>query len=96
MIFVVWWFLESFKYQLTIVKRQGKQWELINMRHTPQEIEVWYVLPALRREFAKAFLETGMKQKDIAKIMEINEPAISQYLKAKRAKEFQFEQGTLG
>ena len=65
------------------------------MRHTPQEIEVWYILPALRREFSKAFLVTGMKQKDIAKIMEITEPAVSQYLKAKRGKEVQFEAHTV-
>ena len=30
---------------------------------TPQEIEVWYVLPALRREIAIALKKQGLKQK---------------------------------
>jgi len=56
----------------------------------PQEIEVWYVLPAIRREIAKYMLLAGLKQKEIAKRLEITEPAVSQYLKSKRAKKVSF------
>lgn len=56
----------------------------------PQEIEVWYVLPAIRKELAKEMLKSGLKQKDIAKKLGITEPAVSQYLKSKRAKKVKF------
>ena len=57
----------------------------------PQEIEVWYVLPAIRRELVLQFKKQGMKQKEIARILKVTEPAISQYLKEKRAKGIKFE-----
>ena len=57
----------------------------------PQEIEVWYVIPAIRRELAKAMAKKGMKQKDIAKNLSLTEPAVSQYIRAKRAKEVDFD-----
>jgi hypothetical protein len=56
----------------------------------PQEIEVWYVLPAIRSEFAKALVEQGLAQKDIASILGVTEAAISQYKKDKRAKDVEF------
>ncbi|MCJ7817799.1 MAG: hypothetical protein MUP60_03010 [Candidatus Thorarchaeota archaeon] len=60
----------------------------------PQEVEVWYVLPAIRRELAKvmktkAVLRVGeeskqkehkITQKEIAKMLGVTEPAITQYL----------------
>jgi len=51
---------------------------------TPQEVVVWYVLPALRREFVISLKENGLKQKEIASILGITEPAVSQYIKNKR------------
>ena len=33
----------------------------------PQEIDVWYIIPAIRREFAKGLLKKGLKQREIAK-----------------------------
>ena len=57
------------------------------MLQTPQEIEVWYVLPALRREFALEFQKQGLNQTQIAGILQITKPAISQYLHNKRASE---------
>jgi len=45
----------------------------------PQEVEVWYVLPALRRELALIMIEAGRPQKEIAKMLGITEPAVSQY-----------------
>jgi len=60
------------------------------MKH-PQEIEVWYVLPAIRREIAKSLVnDCKLSQKEVAKILEVTESAVSQYLKSKRAKEVYF------
>jgi predicted transcriptional regulator len=64
----------------------------------PQEVEVWYVLPAIRREIAKAMKkmevdrvsEDGtikvhkITQKEIAKMLGVTEPAITQYLLPKK------------
>jgi predicted transcriptional regulator len=58
---------------------------------TPQEIEVWYLLPALRREIAMRLKSEGYSQKDIAKLMDITPAAISQYLHNKRAKKLDIE-----
>lgn len=60
------------------------------MYQTRQEIAVWYVLPAIRREFTKCFLEQGLKQKEAAKLLRVTESAVSQYLKSKRAQEVEF------
>lgn len=57
----------------------------------PQEIEVWYILPAIRREIAKELINLGLKQKEIADILELTEPAVSQYFKSKRAKDVRFD-----
>ena len=56
----------------------------------PQEIEVWYVLPAIRKELAEELVKKGMKQKDIAEKLGITESAVSQYIKKKRAKKVVF------
>lgn len=57
----------------------------------PQELEVWYLIPALRRELAKIFIkEYGLKQKKAAECLGITEAAISQYLKSKRGNEIKF------
>lgn len=59
----------------------------------PQEVEVWYVLPALRRELALAMIRKELPQKQIAKMLGVTEPAITQYkLKnSKRARGDQVE-----
>ncbi|MAG38307.1 transcriptional regulator [Candidatus Pacearchaeota archaeon] len=52
----------------------------------PQEIEVWYVIPAIRREMSKCFIrEHGITYEKVGKILGISKAAISQYLKNKRA-----------
>ena len=57
----------------------------------PQEIEVRYILPAIRRELAKIFIqEHKLSQKEAAKILGLTEAAISQYQHSKRAKEVVF------
>ena len=52
---------------------------------TPQEIQVWYILPALRKEIATKLKKQEFKQKEIARIMDITPAAVSQYLHKKRA-----------
>lgn len=59
-------------------------------RAMPQEIDVWYILPAIRRELAFALKEEGMKQKDIAQRMRVTSAAVSQYMNNKRASEIKF------
>ena len=57
----------------------------------PQEIEVWYLIPALRREIAKILIrDYKISQKEIAKILDITEATISQYISSKRASEIKF------
>ena len=55
------------------------------MKLMPQEIEVRYILPALRKELAIE-LSKDMKQKEVANILNITQSALSQYHKEKRGK----------
>lgn len=51
----------------------------------PQEVIVWYVLPAIRREITKSLItDYHLPQKEIAKRFGLTEPAISQYKKGAR------------
>ena len=63
---------------------------MVNRLLQPQEIEVFYVLPAMRREIALCMKEDGKSQKDIAKLLSVTEPAISQYMTSKRASLLKF------
>ncbi len=57
----------------------------------PQEIEVRYILPAIRRELAGTLIkEHKLNQKEAANILGLTEAAISQYQHSKRAKEVIF------
>lgn len=57
----------------------------------PQEVEVWYLLPSVRKHLAVIFTkELDLKQKQAAEILGITEAAVSQYIKAKRGKEVKF------
>ena len=57
----------------------------------PQEIEVRYILPAIRRELAKIFInDHKLSQKQAANILGLTEAAVSQYQHSKRAKEVVF------
>ena len=57
----------------------------------PQEIEVRYILPAIRRELARVFIqEHKLSQKEAAKMLGLTEAAVSQYQHSKRAKEVVF------
>ena len=62
------------------------------MRETmPQEVEVRYILPAIRRELARIFIqEHKLSQKESAQVLGLTEAAVSQYQHSKRAKEVVF------
>ena len=62
----------------------------------PQEIEVWYIIPAIRRELTKSMIEDSkLTQKQVAEHMGITEAAVSQYLSSKRAKDVVFSNAVL-
>jgi predicted transcriptional regulator len=58
----------------------------------PQEIEVWYILPAIRKELVVVLKERGLTQKEIAGMLKVTEAAISQYSRHKRGKEITLDQ----
>ncbi|MBS3106682.1 helix-turn-helix domain-containing protein [Candidatus Woesearchaeota archaeon] len=59
--------------------------------HMPQEVEVWYLLPALRRELARVFVdEEGLSQKEAAELLGLTQAAVSQYLHTKRGSDLKF------
>lgn len=61
------------------------------MYSLPQEIEVWYVIPAIRKELSKVFTSKyNLKQKEAAKILGVSKAAVSQYLHSKRAQSINF------
>lgn len=57
----------------------------------PCEIVVWYVIPAIRSELAKELLKLGMRQKQISELLDITQPAVSQYISEKRGHGLKFE-----
>jgi len=61
------------------------------MMRQPQEIEVWYVIPSARRELARAMMDEGMLQMDVAEVLGITSAAVSQYKHNKRAKMVDFD-----
>lgn len=61
------------------------------MKLLPQHIELWYIVPALRREFAIEMARHGTKNIDIARILGVTKSAVSQYFSRTRAIEFRFD-----
>lgn len=52
----------------------------------PQEIEVWYIIPAIRKELSKLLVKVhGLTFEDAGDILGISKAAVSQYLSNKRA-----------
>jgi len=66
---------------------------VIKMR-PPCEIVVWYVIPTIRSELAKELLNLGMKQKEISELLDITQPAVSQYISDKRGHGIKFNDET--
>ncbi len=51
----------------------------------PQQVELNYMIPSLRRELAVAMKDLGLTQREIAERLVVTEPAVSQYFSEKRA-----------
>ena len=58
----------------------------------PQEIEVFYILPTLRKHLAIAMKKKGLKQNQISVLLDIEEAAVSQYVSNKRGNKIKFNQ----
>ena len=56
----------------------------------PQEIEVFYILPTIRKYLSQAMKKKGLTQKRIAVLLCIRESTVSQYLNEKRATQVTF------
>ncbi|TAL51973.1 MAG: hypothetical protein EPN86_05565 [Nanoarchaeota archaeon] len=52
---------------------------------TPQEVEVWYLLPAIRKQLMVSMINQGLKQNEVAKHLNLTDAAVSQYIHNKRA-----------
>ncbi len=50
----------------------------------PQEIEAFYVIPAVRRELARILVADGLTQRAVAQRLGVTEAAVSQYRSNKR------------
>jgi len=55
--------------------------------YVPQQVELWYIIPAIRKELTKIMVSKGLSQKEAAQRLGITESAVSQYMKKKRATE---------
>lgn len=64
---------------------------MVNRLLHPQEIEVYYILPTLRKYLALSMKTQGIQQKDIAKRLGIEGATVSQYLNDKRANKITFD-----
>ena len=55
------------------------------MYNLPQEIEVWYIIPAIRKELARILTKKhGMTFEKAGNALGVSKAAVSQYLKSKR------------
>ena len=61
------------------------------MYSLPQEIEVWYIIPAIRKELAKLLTKKyNLTFEKVGEILGVSKAAISQYLNRKRASLIRF------
>lgn len=59
---------------------------IVNMYLLPQEIEVWYIIPAVRKELSRLLTdEHGFSYEKAGAALGISKAAVSQYLSNKRA-----------
>lgn len=56
----------------------------MNMKVSPSEIIYWEILPSIRKEIVFCLKDEGLKQSQIADILEITPSAVSQYINKKR------------
>ena len=61
------------------------------MYSLPQEIEVWYIIPAIRKELARILTKKHkMTFEKAGSLLGVSKAAVSQYLKSKRASLIRF------
>ena len=53
----------------------------------PQEIEVWYVLPAIRKQLAIELVKGGLSQSQVSQLLDCSRASITQYIKKQRGQE---------
>lgn len=56
-----------------------------------QEVEAFYIIPAVRRELAKHLVALGLTQRDVAKKLGVTDAAVSQYLSNKRGTAYEYD-----
>ena len=61
----------------------------------PQEIQAFYILPAVRRAIALEFKKKGMAQNKIAELLGITPAAVTHYIQSKRAGELKLDKKTI-
>ena len=62
------------------------------MYSLPQEIEVWYIIPAIRKELAKVLTKKyKLTFENAGSLLGISKAAVSQYLSNKRASSFKLQ-----
>ncbi len=66
-----------------------------NKIETPQEVEVWYLLPAVRKQLMMSMIQQGLKQKEVAELLNLTDAAVSQYVHNKRASGINFPEEIL-
>ncbi|MBN1166705.1 MAG: transcriptional regulator [Methanospirillaceae archaeon] len=54
------------------------------MEKLPCEVAVWDIVPAIRAALAQEMVSSGLIQKDVARILQIQPSAVSQYISGKR------------
>lgn len=63
------------------------------MYSLPQEIEVWYIIPAIRKELASHLTSKhGLSYEKTGRALGISKAAVSQYLTKKRANKISFSE----
>ena len=55
-----------------------------------QEVDMWYIIPAIRRDMARVMKSQGMRQREIARFLHVTDAAVSQYMSKKRARSVRF------
>ena len=80
-------------YFLSYLERYLNSLQLFTfMKLIPQEVEVWYVYPSLRKEIANIMVKKhGLKQKEVAETLGVTKAAVSHYVNEKRSKKKIFD-----
>ncbi len=65
------------------------------MEKLPCEVAVWDIVPAIRAALAQEMVSSGLIQKDVARILQIQPSAVSQYISGKRGYRIVFSEEIL-